>query len=313
MASSATTAEAARVAPPARRARGGRRRNLLQWVTESGLFKFFILACIIVNSLMLGYDAHFGPSNPYSDLIEQWNTIFLYIFTVELLLEFIAQGPQRYVRQGWNWFDVIIVGVSWASAAPGITALRAFRVIRVFRLVSNVPQMQRVVEALVRAMPGIFATISVLAIVFYIGAIMATTLFGQEFPARFGDLTKSSLVLFQLTLFDDWGNIVAEVGEVYPWAWAFFLAFTILSAFAVLNLFIGVIVDAVQEARSAELTQEVKGIERDVSEIEEDVEDIAEAQEDAALLQKRILDEMREVRAELAALRGGGQAPPPAA
>jgi voltage-gated sodium channel len=162
-------------------------------------------------------------------------------------------------------------------------------------------------------MPGIFATISVLAIVFYIGAIMATTLFGQEFPERFGDLTRSSLVLFQLTLFDDWGNIVTEVGAVYPWAWAFFLAFTILSAFAVLNLFIGVIVDAVQEARSAELTQEVKDIERDVSEIEEDVEDIAEAQEDAALLQRRILDEMREVKAQLAALRGGGQAPPPAA
>lgn len=310
MANAATAVAEARIAP-ARAASKRKRRNLMALLTESGLFKFFILACIIVNSLMLGYDAHFGPANAYGALIEQWNTIFLYIFTVELVLEFIAQGPRRYVREGWNWFDVIIVGVSWASAAPGVTALRAFRVIRVFRLVSNVPQMQRVVEALVRALPGIFATISVLAIVFYIGAIMATTLFGSEFPARFGDLLKSSLVLFQLTLFDDWGNIVSEVGAVYPWAWVFFLAFTILSAFAVLNLFIGVIVDAVQEARSAELTQEVKEIERDVSEIEEDVEDIAEAQEDAAVLQKRILDEVRALRAEIGALRGGET--PPAA
>jgi voltage-gated sodium channel len=305
------TAVAEPLAAPAKPAAKARKRiNVMAWLTESGAFKFFILACIVVNSLMLGYDAHFGPTNPFRALIEQWNTIFLYVFTVELFLEFIAQGPRRYARQGWNWFDVIIVGVSWASAAPGVTALRAFRVIRVFRLVSNVPQMQRVVEALVRALPGIFATISVLAIVFYIGAIMATTLFGAEFPERFGDLMKSGLVLFQLTLFDDWGNIVAEVGSVYPWAWAFFLAFTILSAFAVLNLFIGVIVDAVQEARSAELTQDVKEIERDVSEIEEGVEDIAEAQEDAAVLQKRILDEVRALRAEMGALRGG--APPPA-
>lgn len=298
------TAVAGRAAASARPVSKGKRRNFMAVLTESSLFKLFILLCIIVNSLMLGYDAHFGPTNQYRPLIEQWNTIFLYIFTVELVLEFIAQGPRRYVRNGWNWFDVIIVGVSWASAAPGVTALRAFRVIRVFRLVSNVPQMQRVVEALVRALPGIAATISVLAIVFYIGAIMATTLFGADFPARFGDLLKSSLVLFQLTLFDDWGNIVSEVGAVHPWAWVFFLAFTILSAFAVLNLFIGVIVDAVQEARSAELTKEVKEIERDVSEIEEDVEDIAEAQEDAVVIQKRILDELQHLRAEVARLRG---------
>lgn len=297
----AATATARAPAKPAARTRA--RRNLLEWITESGLFKFFIFACIVANSLMLGYDAHYGADNPYRHQIDVWDNIFLYIFTGELALEFLAQGPRRYVRNGWNWFDVIIVGLSWASSVPGVTALRAFRVIRVFRLVSNVPQMQRVVEALVRALPGVFATISILVIVFYIGAIMATTFFGEAFPQRFGDLQRSALVLFQLTLFDDWGNIVSEVGATYPWAWAFFLGFTVLSAFAVLNLFIGVIVDAVQEARGAELSKDVKEIERDVSEIEEDVEDIAEAQEDAAATQKDILAEMRALRAELNALR----------
>lgn len=296
-----TAATAAKAAPAPNGVRG-----LLITITESGLFKFFILGCIVVNALMLGYDANEGPGNPYRGVIERWNAIFLYIFTIELLIEFIAQGPRRWGRNGWNWFDFVIVGVSWLSAAPGVTALRALRVIRVFRLVSNVPQMQRVVEALVRAMPGIFATVSVLAIVFYIGAIMATTLFGQAFPERFGDLTKSGLVLFQLALFDDWGNIVNEIDEVYPWAWIFFLSFTVLSAFAVLNLFIGVIVDAVQEARDAELSADVKEIERDVSEIEDDVEDIAEDVEEAAVTQKRILEELQAVRAELSALRKDG-------
>ncbi len=294
---------AAAVTAEARPGRARRARNPLERITESGFFKFFILACIIVNSLMLGYDAHFGPGNRFRELIAFWDDIFLYIFTVEIALEFVACGPRRWARNGWNWFDFIIVGVSWLSAAPGVTALRAFRVIRVFRLVSNVPQMQRVVEALVRALPGVFATMMILAIVFYIGAIMATTFFGQEFPDRFGDLQKSGLVLFQLALFDDWGNIVNEVDAVFSWAWMFFLAFTVLSAFAVLNLFIGVIVDAVQEARTAEIKQ----IGKDVADIEEDVEDIAEdiaeAERRDAEMDKRILEEMQALRAEIASLR----------
>jgi voltage-gated sodium channel len=291
-------------------------QSALEAITESKLFKFFIFACIVANALMLGYDAHVGPDNPLSGQFALWDDIFLCIFTVELLLEFFAQGWRRWTRDGWNWFDFVIVGASWLSSMPGVTALRAFRVIRVFRLVSNVPQMQRVVEALVRALPGVFATMSILAIVFYIGAIISTTLFGEAFPDRFGDLQKSALVLFQLTLFDDWGNIVNEVSRVYPWASAFFLVFTVLSAFAVLNLFIGVIVDAVQEARSVEVSQDVKEIERDVSEIEENVEDLAEdlaeAQEDAKVMRKRILDEIRALRTELQAIRGGGGAPPSA-
>lgn len=299
----ATTATSAQSNGAAKR----RRRNPLQIITESGVFKFFILACIIVNSILLGYDAHNGPDNPYRVLIAHWDDIFLYIFTAELALEFLAQGPRGWSSSGWNWFDFVIVGVSWLSAAPGITALRTFRVIRVFRLVSNVPQMQRVVEALMKAMPGILATLSILAIVYYIGAIMATTLYGQRFPEQFGDLGRSALVLFQLTLFDDWGAIVSEIGAVYPWAWAFFLTFTVVSAFAVLNLFIGVIVDAVQEARAGE----IRSIGKEVEEIEEEVEDIAEAQMDAAQMQKRMLDELRAMRAEMAAMRAGGA--PPAA
>lgn len=302
---------AAALATPRAPAKADAPRRALEAITESKFFKFFVLACIVANALMLGYDAHVGPNNPASAMISLWDDIFLCIFTAELLLEFFAQGWRRWTRNGWNWFDFVIVGASWISSMPGVTALRAFRVVRVFRLVSNVPQMQRVVEALVRALPGVLAIISIMAIVFYIGAIISTTLFGEAFPERFGDLQRSSLTLFQLTLFDDWGAIVSEVGKDYPWASAFFLVFTVLSAFAVLNLFIGVIVDAVQEARSEEISQDVKAIERDVAEIEEDVgdlsENVTEAQEDVADMQKRILDELRALRAELQALKG---APP---
>lgn len=276
---------------------------LFEWFTDNPVFKTFILLVIIANSVMLGYDAHYGPTNPYHHLIEVWDNYFLYIFTAELALEFLAQGPKRYVRDGWNLFDCVIVGLSYLSAIPGITALRTFRVLRVFRLVSNVPQMRRVVEALVGALPGILATVMVLAVVFYIGAVMSTTLFRSE--DGFHNLGESALSLFALTQFDGWAETIARLDAKYPYAWIFLMTFTVIAAFAVLNLFIGVIVDAVQETRNV-ITQEIA---TDVAEIEGDVENIQEAQEDAATVQRHILAEVRALRTEVAALKAGASPP----
>jgi voltage-gated sodium channel len=280
---------------PALGGRGG--LGWIEAITENGVFKFFILACIIANSAALGYNAHFGDDNRYQGLIQRLDDYFLWIFTAELALEFLAQGPRRWVRGGWNWFDFFIVAISYASSIPGVTALRTFRVFRVFRLISNVPQMRRVVEALIGALPGIVATVMVLAVVFYIGAVMATMFFrGEE---GFNNLGESAISLFALANFDGFGDTIVRLDHHHPFAWAFIIGFTVLAAFAVLNLFIGVIVDAVQETRDVK-TQEIA---ENVEEIEEDVEDIQEAQEDAAVLQRRILDELSALRAEVAALR----------
>lgn len=299
----ANVAAAARAPAPARKAKSKSRGGipLFRWLTQNLVWELFILACIIANAAILGYDAHFGETNPYHAQIEQWNMYFLFIFTAELVLEFLAQGPSRYFRNGWNIFDIIVVGLSYIAVNPAISALRTLRVVRVFRLISAVPQMRRVVEALFGAMPGILATFAILSIVFYIGAVMATTLFHNE--PGFRDLGESALKLFALTQFDGWGDTINQLQPNYPWAWVFIMGFTIIAAFAVLNLFVGVIVEAVQAAPQEELKGEI-------DDLEEDVEDIAIAQEDAAAVQRRILDEVRALRSEVAALRGG--APPPA-
>jgi len=276
--------------------------RILQALTESWAFKNFILLCIVINAIALGVDANFGESNPWHRYIEQLDDIFLAIFTLELVLEFLAQGVRRYVNDGWNLFDCIVVGISYIAMSPAIAALRTLRVLRVLRLVSNVPPMRRVVEALIGAAPGIIATTMVLAVVFYIGSVMATTLFAERFPEEFGDLGRSALKLFQLTLFDDWGTTVAALNAVYPWAWVFILGFTILSAFAVLNLFIGVIVDAVQETRMSEQTEAIK---REVDEIDLSVGGLSEQQSAAQQDLRIILRELKTMRAELAAMRGG--------
>jgi voltage-gated sodium channel len=157
------------------------------------------------------------------------------------------------------------------------------------------------VEALFGAMPGILATFAVLTVVFYIGAVMATTLFpGEE---GFRDLGQSALSLFALTQFDGWGDTIARLQPKYPFAWAFIMGFTIVGAFAVLNLFIGVIVEAVQEA-PREIEVKIK---QEVDQVQEEVHEVHATQEDAQAVQRRILSELASLRAEIAALRG----PPP--
>ncbi|MGE3303565.1 MAG: ion transporter [Hyphomonadaceae bacterium] len=287
------------------RAKGGIR--FLAWITESAAFQIFILLCIVANAAILGIDAHFNfaQNDPRHIAIEQYNQYFLYIFTAELALEFLAQGPKRYVRNGWNLFDVAVVAVSYIAVNPAISALRTLRVVRVFRLISAVPQMRRVVEALFSAMPGILATFAVLCVVFYIGAVMATTLFHDE-PA-FHDLGQSALTLFQLTQFDGWGEMINSLQPRHPYAWAFIMAFTVIAAFAVLNLFIGVIVEAVQAAPK-EIEKETKA---EVEQVQGMIGEVQDTQEDAAVVQRRILTELKQLREEVASLRNGG-APPPA-
>lgn len=295
MASVEAAANSAR--PSEKRAKGARYEGnrFFQALTQNLMWELGVLACIVANAAILGYDAHFGENNSYHALIEQWNMYFLYIFTGELVLEFWAQGPRKYFRNGWNLFDVFVVAISYIAVNPVISALRTLRVVRVFRLISAVPQMRRVVEALFRAMPGIMATFAILTIVFYIGAVMGTTLFHEE--VGFRNLGESALSLFALTQFDGWGDTITRLDARYPFAWAFVLSFTIIGAFAVLNLFVGVIVEAVQNAPHTAVKEEL-------DDVQEEVEGIHDAQEGAAMVQKRILDEVRALRAEVAALRG---------
>lgn len=297
MANAAVAAAGVKTAGAKTKAKGKGGIALFRWLTRNWVWDTFILLCIIANAAILGYDAHFGETNPYHGQIELWNQYFLWIFTAELVLEFLAQGPRKYFRNGWNIFDIGVIALSYIGA-NSLSALRTLRVVRVFRLVSAVPQMRRVVEALFGAMPGIIASFAILAVVFYIAAVMGTTLFHSD--EGFRDLGQAALTLFALSQFDGWGDTIQRLQAQNPYAWVYVIGFTVVAAFAVLNLFIGVIVEAVQAAPQEELKE-------DIEEVQGEVEEIAVAQEDAAVVQQRILEELRALRAEVATLRG---APP---
>src|SRR5690606_22274057 len=153
----------------------------------------------------------------------------------------------------WRIFDFLVVAVALAPGAGPWAVLRSLRVLRVLRLLTMVPTLRRVVAAFLHAIPGLLGVIAVMGIVFYTGAVLATTLYAESQPVYFGDLSSSLYTLFQIMTLDSWfSGIVRPMVAVDPTAGPFFLVFVVVTSFTVLNLFIGIIVTAMQEMTAAE-------------------------------------------------------------
>ena len=177
----------------------------------------------------------------------------LILFTVEVALKLFAYRFS-FFRSGWNVFDFIIVSIAWIPTTGALSVLRALRILRVLRLLSVVPQMRRVITALGHSIPGMASVIGVLCILFYVSAVLTTKLFGghpdPSMQEWFGSVGASAYTLFQIMTLESWSmGIVRPVMEHYPHSWIFFVPFIIVTSFAVLNLFIGIIVDAMQMAQ----------------------------------------------------------------
>jgi len=223
--------------------------NKLQEFVESSVFQRSLVALILFNAFTLGLEtSQFGKANAGS--LHLIDTIILIIFSFELLIKLIVYRGD-FFRSGWNWFDFIIVAVSWAPTSGALSVLRAFRILRVLRLLSVVPQMRRVIGALGHSLPGMASVVGVLAIIFYVSAVLTTKLFGSHSDANmqewFGSIGSSAYTLFQVMTLESWSmGIVRPTMELFPLSWVFFVPFIIITSFAVLNLFIGIIVDAMQ-------------------------------------------------------------------
>ncbi len=220
-------------------------RNFL----ERKSFQQFLIALILFNAITLGLEtSQFGQSNAY--ILNIIDTSILLIFTIELLLKLMVYRKE-FFRSGWNWFDFIIISISWAPTSGALSVLRAFRILRVLRLLSVVPQMRRVIGALGHSLPGMASVVGVLSIIFYVSAVLATKIFGSHSDPNmqewFGTIGASAYTLFQVMTLESWSmGIVRPTMALFPLSWIFFLPFIIITSFAVLNLFIGIIVDAMQ-------------------------------------------------------------------
>lgn len=230
--------------------------KLMLNIVESNVFRNFIMAVIVINTIVLGLETWPDAMNVAGDSIRLIDRIAITIFTVEIIMKLIAYRF-RFFRDGWNIFDLIIVAVAYVPSSAGLSVLRALRILRALRLISVIPSMRRVVQGLLSAIPSMGAVVVLLVLTFYIASVMATKLFGETFPQWFGTLGESLYTLFQIMTLESWSmGIVRPVMEVHPLAWLFFVPFVLVSAFIVLNLFIAIIVNSMQEEQGEASHQE---------------------------------------------------------
>ena len=232
-------------------------RERVRQLVERNRFKNAIMTVIIINAVTLGMSTSETLMASMGPILNSIDMLALTIFVVELLLKLYAYRLE-FFKSAWNVFDLIVVVIGLIPTGGGLSALRGLRVIRTLRLLSVVPQMRAVVQALLDALPGMGAVIIMISIVFYVFGVMATLMYGEAFNEWFGTLGRSLYTLFQIMTLESWSmGIVRPVMEQFPLAWMFFVPFIVVTAFSVLNLFIGLLVNTMQSAVEEEQRDEI--------------------------------------------------------
>lgn len=264
----------------------GLQANVVTWLARSWVQRT-LLTLILINAVLLGLETSAEIMAVASGPILLLDRIILWIFVVEIVLRIYAYRL-AFFKDAWSVFDFAVVAIALVPASGPFAVLRALRVLRVLRVLTFVPSMKKIVGALVKSLNGMVSIAMVLGLVYYVSAVMATKLFGQAFPEWFGSLGATLYTLFQVMTLESWSmGISRPVMEQFPYAWAFFVPFILIATFTMLNLFIAVIVNAVQSMNEEEHKDEID----------------AKAQ-----VQHDLLLQMQQLQAELAALRA--QLPP---
>ena len=239
----------------------------LKAILASRRFELAITIVIIINAITLGLETWPAAEDRFGWLFHFIDKAILVIFVVEISLRLIIHRF-AFFKNPWSIFDFVVVAIALMPSSGALSVLRALRVLRVLRLISFVPSLRRVVGALLEALPGLGSITLLLGLLYYVFAVMATKLYGASFPEWFGSIGASSYSLFQIMTLESWSmGIVRPVMEIYPLAWVFFVPFILMTSFTVLNLFIGIIVSAMQseheataEAERAALHEETESV-----------------------------------------------------
>jgi len=269
-------------------------RQRLIDVVEGDRVERIIITLIIINAITLGMETSPLVMAQWGHLIHWVDNLILGVFVIEIALRIIGRGL-GFFKDPWGLFDFFVVAIALVPATGQFSVLRALRVLRVLRLLTIVPQMRRVVAALLAAVPGLSSIMLVLLLVFYVFAVMATNMFAADFPQWFGSIGKSMYTLFQVMTLESWSmGIVRPVMESYPYAWLFFIPFILVATFTMLNLFIAIIVNAMQLQSETETEKTVAAVDSATQRVDAHVHDDI----------KRIETELRAIRTLLEQRRG---------
>lgn len=232
----------------------------LRSIVTAPKFEAAIIGIIIINAITLGLETSKSVMAQFGPILQTLDSVILTIFVVEITLRIIVHRL-RFFTDPWSLFDFFVVVIALMPQTGALSVLRALRILRVLRLISVVPSLRRVVGGLVAALPGMGSIVLLMTLIFYVFSVMATKLYGENFPQWFGTIAESAYSLFQIMTLESWSmGIVRPVMEQHPYAWAFFVPFILSTAFTVLNLFIGIIVSAMQQEHEAEAAADREAI-----------------------------------------------------
>lgn len=230
-------------------------KNTIKKFIEAKYFQHFITFLIIFNGITLGLATSRDFMNDYGVLIHNMDNIIIAVFTLEITMR-IYIHRQQFFKDPWSLFDFFVVSISLIPANEGLSILRVLRVLRLFRLLTIVPQMRLIISAILSVIPGMASVSLVLLLFFYVFAIIATNLFSMTFPQWFGSLGESMFTLFQIMTLESWSmGIARPIMETHPYAWIFFVIYILIVTFIMVNLFIGLVVDAIFTIKGSENKQ----------------------------------------------------------
>ncbi len=220
-------------------------KNTIKHLIEAKAFQHFITFLIIFNGIILGLATSKEFMADYEVFIDVLDMAIVALFSIEICLR-IYVYRLSFFKDPWSLFDFFVVSISLIPANDGLSILRVLRVLRLFRLLTIVPQMRLIISAILSVIPGMASVSLVLLLFFYIFAIISTNLFSADFPQWFGTLGGSMYTLFQIMTLESWSmGIARPVMEVHPHAWIFFVIYILIVTFIMVNLFIGLVVDAI--------------------------------------------------------------------
>mmetsp|Transcript_11263 Transcript_11263/g.16051 ORF Transcript_11263/g.16051 Transcript_11263/m.16051 type:complete len:324 (-) Transcript_11263:420-1391(-) len=272
-------------------------------LVQDSRFKNVVVSLIIANSICMGIATFDFVTKNELVLVffDRLDTTFLVLFTIELILNFGFWGLALF-WDGWLLFDLAVVLSSWMFAS--LSVFRAFRILRAFRLIAKMKDLKELVWALLSVLPRIFAVGLLLLLLFYVFAVMFTSLFkdlyveGYTDEDYFGRLDKTIFTLFQMMTLDSWSSLTKQMMQKHWWAWAPMITFIIISTFIVINLIIAVICEAVAAIQTQQVVKQVDTIKNtatdkadqnriDVLRLESQIKEMAEKIE---LMSQELLD-----------------------
>lgn len=218
-------------------------------IRSNKIFEGFVIFIIIVSALLIGaktYDIPLLASKVIN--IADWGITFF--FLTEIVIRFLGEERKlAFFKKGWNIFDTLIVVSSLVPVENSEMALlgRLIRVFRVLRMVSIIPEMRLLLDALLKALPQLGYVVALMFIIFYIYGAIGSMFFAEINPVLWGDISISMLTLFRVMTFEDWTDVMYETMEVYSLSWLFYLTFIFFTAFAFLNMVIGIVVNTLHE------------------------------------------------------------------